>query len=217
MPRPYSLIIFDWDGTLSNSVPRIVESMQMAISNNGLPARENHAIENIIGLGLPEALRILYPDIEDDAMESMRAAYSHQFSNGYDQPSPLFSGVEESLEKLLSAGFQLAVATGKSRRGMNRIFSQTDWHKYFHSIRCSDETRSKPHPLMLNEILNELQVQPLEALMVGDSEYDLAMAANAGMAGAAVSYGVHGLDRLRSHRPLYEVDSIAELADLLLK
>jgi len=216
MPKPYSLIIFDWDGTLSNSVPRIVESMQMAISRNGLPARENHAIENIIGLGLPEALRILYPDIEEDMMESMRSAYSHQFSNGYEQPSPLFAGVEESLEKLLTAGFQLAVATGKSRRGMNRIFSQTDWQKYFHSVRCCDETRSKPHPLMLNEILSELQVEPFKALMVGDSEYDLAMAVNAGTDGAAVSYGVHGLDRLRPHRPQYEVDSIAELTDLLL-
>ena len=211
MSKDYRLIIFDWDGTLSNSVTRIVESMHHAIAQMGWPARQDNEIANIIGLGLPEALRILYPEIETADLEQMRVSYSQQFINGYDSPSPLYEGVEESLQQLLGSGYMLAVATGKSRRGMERIFRDTDWQQYFAAFRCADETRSKPHPLMLHELMQELTVPVDQVLMVGDSEYDLEMAANAGVDSAAVSYGVHGLDRLRRHRPKFEVDSIAEL------
>lgn len=207
----YKLLIFDWDGTIIDSEARIISSMQAAADELALQPLASEAVRNIIGLGLPEAIRALVPAIDDETLERMRARYSHHFLVRNETPTALYPGVEETLIRLRSKGYRMAVATGKSRRGLDRVLEETGLGDLFELTRCADETRSKPDPCMLLEILAETGLQPDDALMIGDTEYDLEMGARIGMPTAAVSYGAHHLDRLRQHAPVTEIHHFPEL------
>jgi len=213
-PEKIRLIVFDWDGTLMDSETEIVHAMSAAIDDLELEKRSIDQCRNIIGLGLKEAVDTLYPGKDEVFREQFVERYRHHwFSNT--QTSELFPGARETLRLLKESGFVLAVATGKGRTGLDKVLLATALETVFSATRCSDETQSKPHPQMLQEILQELGIEPQQALMVGDTEYDLLMAMGAGVASIAVTYGVHARERLLEHRPLACLDSISELLDWL--
>lgn len=207
--------IFDWDGTLCDSTPKIVRCMQMAAREVGLPELEDAAVMNIIGLGLPEAIASLYPEASDLVAQSLKGAYSKCFINDASL-SPFFEGVEEGLHLLRDRGFHLAVATGKSRKGLDRVLAEMGLAGFFHGSRCADETVSKPHPKMLYELLDELRYQPETAIMVGDTEYDMRMAQQAAVPRIAVSYGAHHIDRLKPYEPKLCVDRFSQVLSVAL-
>lgn len=208
----YQLLIFDWDGTLADSIGRIVESMRLAARACDLELRTDEEIKGIIGLGLPEAIRALYPEVCDpQVLRRVQLLYGEHYLSLEGQPSALFPGVVESLEAFRSAGYRLAVATGKTRRGLDRVLANYGWLDYFDVTRCADETASKPDPRMLHEILAHCRVSPGGALMVGDSAFDLQMARQAGMGAVAVGYGAQPLDMLRLYEPCLAIESFLEL------
>ncbi|MDB6145897.1 MAG: superfamily hydrolase [Pseudomonas sp.] len=210
--RPdYKLLIFDWDGTLADSIGRIVEAMETAARRCEMPVRDEFAIKGIIGLGLPEAIRTLYPHISPDEMMAFRERYAESYVALEAVPSPLFEDVVESLDGFRAAGYQMAVATGKSRRGLDRVLKAHGWQDYFQITRAADESASKPDPLMLHEILEHCGVAPKQALMVGDSSFDLLMARNAGMDSVAVGYGAQSLSSLRDYEPRLAIERFSEL------
>lgn len=207
----YKLLIFDWDGTIIDSAARIVSSMQCAARDLGLAELTDAQVRNIIGLGLPEAIRELIPFVTDAEVDLMRQRYSHYYLGVDDTPTHLFPGVQHSLERMHANGIRMAVATGKSRRGLERIFAETGLAYIFETSRCADETTSKPDPHMLEEILAETGVKASEALMIGDTEFDLDMGRRAGMDVIAVSYGAHHVDRLHKYDPVLVVHNFPEL------
>jgi phosphoglycolate phosphatase len=209
--RDYELLIFDWDGTLSDSIGRIVEAMRTAADLAGRPVRDELAIKGIIGLGLPEAIRTLYPDITANDLIDFRQHYADSYMAMDVEPSRLFDGVRESLEAFRAEGYRMAVATGKARRGLDRVLKAHGWMEYFDATRAADETASKPDPLMLNEILQHCGVAPEKALMVGDASFDLLMARNAGMDSVAVGYGAQALDSLLQFEPALAINHFSEL------
>jgi len=191
--------------------------MQSAIAELELETRTDKQISNIIGLGLEEAIAQLYPSINNKVIILAAQTY-REFSLYKDKtPSPLFKGVEEVIISLRDTGYDLAIATGKSRRGLDKGLSETGMGQYFPITRCADETRSKPHPQMLEEILVDHNIDASKALMIGDSEYDLQLAKNAKVDGFAVSYGVHGLIRLLKQDPVGFIDKIEQLPVWLKK
>ncbi|WXL27397.1 HAD-IA family hydrolase [Ectopseudomonas mendocina] len=211
--RDYQLLIFDWDGTLADSISRIVESMHRATDAFSLPRCSDDQVRGIIGLALPEAIRVLYPQMHSDAdVARLRELYSVHYRALDVEPSPLFYGVEESLAAFREQGYQLAVATGKARPGLQRALAGRGWLDYFDYSRCADETASKPDPLMLHEILEQSGVSAERAIMVGDSTFDLLMAQRAGMDSVAVGYGAQPLEMLRPCKPVLEVDCFTDLA-----
>lgn len=201
------LLIFDWDGTLSDSKAKITKAMQMAASDLGWEPLADHFIHDIIGLGLPEAIHRLYPEVHVSDRGRLRDAYATRFLMLDEAcPSDFFPGVKETLESLKQQGHVLTVATGKSRKGLDRIFGVLGFDGFFHATRCADETASKPDPLMLEELLGEFDVAAEEAVMVGDTEYDMEMARRIGMPRIAVSYGAHHIDRLHAYEPAFCLD-----------
>ncbi|MGE8151066.1 HAD-IA family hydrolase [Pseudomonas vancouverensis] len=210
-PSDYKLLIFDWDGTLADSIGRIVEAMHVASERSGFALRDDFAVKGIIGLGLPEAIRTLYPEISDAQLLAFRDFYAEHYIAAEAVPSPLFEGVLESMEAFRAEGYHLAVATGKARRGLDRVLKAHGWENYFDITRAADETASKPHPLMLEQILAHCEVRPEQALMVGDSSFDLQMARNAGMGSVAVSYGAQSIDALKLFDPQLSIDHFSEL------
>ncbi|WP_304638416.1 HAD-IA family hydrolase [Pseudomonas sp.] len=211
------LLIFDWDGTLSDSVGRIVQTMQYAADAVGLAVPGEQAVRDIIGLGLPEAIAALFPELEDPAVaEALVRAYAAQYIALEETPCSLFPGVLEALDSLRSAGFLLAVATGKSRRGLDRVLRQHGLLTYFDATRCADETASKPDPLMLWQILAELSVDPNQAVMLGDSQHDLLMAANAGLRGFGVAFGAQSAEHLLRHGAAFCVENFWQFHDWAL-
>lgn len=207
----YSLLVFDWDGTLIDSKQQIVNCMQATISFLSLEARTDIQISDIIGLGLEEAIRSLYPKISTKVINQVAQAYREYYLNKDQTPSPLFDGATDVLNALKESGFDLAIATGKSRRGLDKGLLDTGLEDYFPITRCADETRSKPHPQMLEEILVDHNVEPKQTLMIGDSEFDLQLANNTKVDALAVSYGVHGLMRLLKQDPVGFIDNINQL------
>ncbi|MEQ7919109.1 HAD-IA family hydrolase [Xanthomonas sp. WHRI 1810A] len=210
--RPdYDLLIFDWDGTLADSIGRIVDAMREAAVLSGRPVRDDLSIKGIIGLGLPEAIRTLYPDISGNDLIDFRQVYADRYMAMDAEPSKLFDDVQASLDHFRAQGYRMAVATGKARRGLDRVLKAHGWTEYFDITRAADETASKPDPLMLHEILEHCGVRPEKALMVGDSSFDLLMARNAGMDSVAVGYGAQALDSLRTYQPRLAIDHFSEL------
>lgn len=210
--RPdYELLIFDWDGTLSDSIGRIVDAMRQAANLAGRPVRDDLAVKGIIGLGLPEAIRTLYPDITANDLIDFRQHYADSYMAMDAEPSKLFDGVLESLEAFRAEGYRMAVATGKARRGLDRVLKAHGWLDYFDATRAADETASKPDPLMLNEILQHCGVAPQKALMIGDASFDLLMARNAGMDSVAVGYGAQALESLLQYEPRVAIRHFSEL------
>jgi phosphoglycolate phosphatase len=213
--KPYQLLVFDWDGTLMDSAARIVSCLRGAIADTGAEERDEAALRDIIGLGLEEAIAALYPAADQRFVTDFRDAYRVHFLERDATPSALFPGMTELLAGLEAAGFWMAVATGKSRRGLERVLEETGVGRHFLATRCADETFSKPHPAMLREIMDELGLMPADTLMIGDSEYDMLMASNAGTDRLGVTYGVHGSDRLAQHAPVALLDDLRVLPEWL--
>jgi phosphoglycolate phosphatase len=207
------LYIFDFDGTLVDSVDGIVAAMQAAISDTSLPQRSHAQVSNIIGLGLTEALQTLFPGIDGDKAEQAAERYSHHFINDH-SGLVLFKGVESVLQSLKESGHSLAIATGKSRRGLNRVFGSSSLQQYFLYSRCADETKSKPDPLMLIELLTAAGIEASDAVMIGDTTYDIKMAVNAGVKSIGVSYGVHSSEQLIDAGAERVIDRFDELLGL---
>lgn len=210
------LVIFDWDGTLSDSAALIVGAMQNAIAALNLPPRSDESIRELIGLGLNEGLALLYPEMDIPALRRLLDAYRGQSLAGGPAEAPLFPGALEAAERLASAGYQLAVATGKSRAGLKRSFAH---HPALRDLildsRTADETASKPDPLMLRELLAVFGLPPQAALMVGDTEFDVAMARAIGMPAVGVTCGVHAPERLRAAGAAALLTDVAPLPDWL--
>lgn len=215
MAKPFKLLVFDWDGTVMDSVARIVNSFQAAIATLDLAPRSDQEIRVIIGLGLAEAIQRLYPDIDAPHAMQLIELYRQHFFSPTAVATPLFPDAAAVLQDLADAGYQLAVATGKSRHGLNQALQQTGLQDLFVATRCAEETFSKPHPLMLQEILAELAVPAQHALMIGDTDFDLQMATNAGVASVAVSYGVHEKAQLLACNPLICLDNLRQLPEWL--
>jgi phosphoglycolate phosphatase len=216
VPDGYKLLIFDWDGTLVDSIGRIVHAMHLAADSCELPRCTDQAVRDIIGLALPEAVRVLYPGLQNlAAIERFTRVYSECYLQLESEPSALFADVAESLEVFRQRGYHLAVATGKSRHGLDRVLAGRDWCDYFDITRCADESASKPHPLMLEQILAHFQLPPQQALMVGDSIFDLQMAHNAGMHSVAVGYGAQSMAVLREQRPHLAIERFSQLREWL--
>jgi len=212
MSREFKLLVFDWDGTLMDSEARIVACARAAAESMSIESPPDEAIRNIIGLGLMEALEVLFPGSERAFKERFIEHYRRYFLHEDSTPSLLFPGAQEVLDRLAESGdYMLAVATGKGRPGLNKVLVETGLQGHFHATRCADETFSKPHPEMLLQIMDELGVEPRDTLMIGDTEYDLQMAINARTHSLAVSYGVHEVGRLQALGPLGCLDDIAEL------
>lgn len=212
----YDLLIFDLDGTLVDSIGRIVESISVAAANCSLPALDEDLIKGIIGLGLPEAIAALYPHVTDaKIVEAFRRAYADHYLLLEAEPSVLYPGVALALQQLREQGHLLAVATGKGRRGLDRVLAAQGWNDFFDVTRCADETASKPDPLMIHEILAHCGVRPERALMIGDSLFDLEMARRAGVDSVAVSYGAQTLEVLQTCAPCMSIDHFSELGDWL--
>jgi phosphoglycolate phosphatase len=212
----YKLIIFDWDGTLVDSTGRIVDSMQHASVEVGLPTVPDTAVQNIIGLGLPEALRTVWPGIDASQMSEMTRVYARHFVYDSKVAMAFFDGVADLLGDLRQAGCKLAVATGKSRKGLDRMLTQMEVDgrpvgEQFAASRCADETRSKPDPLMLKELLDELNIPAEEALMIGDTSFDLDMASALNIDSVAMSHGAHDRSVLLDCQPRAMCHSITEL------
>lgn len=213
----YPFIIFDWDGTLIDSELKIIHCMQAAARDiQWQPELTDNAVRNIIGLGLPEAICALCPGISEQKMLSLKQRYSYHFLESSEHETAPFQGVTEGLKQLRNAGHQLAVATGKSRRGLNQAFEETGLKPLFIDSRCADETRSKPDPLMLNELLQKNGFSAEQSIMIGDTEFDMALAQNAGMDRVAVSYGAHHADRLQKYAPSFTAHQFSELTEWIL-
>ena len=204
----YKLIVFDWDGTLMDSIAKIVACMRISIKQVRLPHRDDSKLRDIIGLGLQEAITSLYPDITTVEYESLVDCYRNHFLFKDDTPSVLFSGAHEMMADLNKQGYYLAVATSKGRVGLDLVLNETNMGAHFHATRCADEAFSKPHPKMLLDIMDELGVDADETLMVGDTEYDLQMAQNARCDSLGISHGVHPASRLEKLDPVACVEDL---------
>jgi len=211
MEQSYQLLIFDWDGTLMDSEARIVACAQAAAQDISIEVPTDASVRNIIGLGLKEAFDVLFPEHDEKTMARFVEQYRHHFLHVDETPSALFAGVQHMLDCLQEMDFLLAIATGKGRPGLNLVLEETQLGSYFQATRTADETFSKPNPEMLYQILNELGIEAQNALMIGDTEYDLQMASNARMPSLAVSYGVHEVERLKRHNPVACVDDIEQM------
>lgn len=210
--QPPKLVIFDWDGTLMDSVGQIVESLLAAAAQYEIDLSAS-AAANIIGLGLPEAMAVLFPQHPHLHAEIQAAYAAHYVPRS--QQTRLFEGVEALLERLAAQDIQLAVATGKSRAGLDRVLADSGIADYFSVTRCASETRSKPHPQMLQEILAVTGIAAADAVMVGDTSYDLEMAQRIAMPRIGVSYGVHSVDKLNRYQPVAVVDQVLKLGEIL--
>ena len=216
MSARYDLIVFDWDGTLMDSAARIVSSLKSAGEDLSLPVRSDAECRNVIGLGMYEAITTLHPGLDPENANRFVDRYRHHFLLACPLPEVLFDGVHEILQSLEQRRIWLGVATGKSRKGLDRVLEQTGCKRYFHSTRCADETCSKPDPMMLREIIADLGVTPERTLMIGDTEYDMEMAQRAGTAALAVSYGAHEFHRLEKYQPLACLDSVESMGRWLM-
>ncbi|MES2918463.1 MAG: HAD-IA family hydrolase [Pseudomonadota bacterium] len=217
MPSEARLFIFDWDGTLMDSERQIVHCMQAAADDLKVVMPAYEAVRGIIGLGLPEAIQQLFPDQDAGSREAIRQAYALHFLGGTGGGSQLFPHARELLADLRGAGHHLAIATGKSRLGLDRVLAVTALDDCFHITRCADETASKPDPRMLREILVALDRPPREALMIGDTTFDLEMAARAGVPSVGLAHGVHAPADLERHGPLAIVPDLHALAEFLAR
>ncbi len=211
----YQLLIFDWDGTLADSLHHIVRAIRHASNELDFPAKSDEEIKGIIGLGLEEALQRLYPTIDPKRQHAMAAQYRDYYLSTTSEGVELFPDVEDTMKLLHANGHDLAVATGKSRRGLDRALEDSGISQYFHYSRCADETFSKPHPQMLEEIIDLFAVERERVLMIGDSEHDLQMAINAGVRSAAVSYGAQSCEYLLKYNPATCFNNLGELPEWL--
>ncbi len=210
----FKLVIFDWDGTVMDSVPKIVTCLQNTAKQLGIDIPTEQQAKDVIGLSLVKATEALFPahlHLNDELV----AGYKAQYRELDVTPTPLFADVETVLNQLSDAGMQLAVATGKGREGIDRLLKESGLSKYFVNVKCSDDAKSKPSPDMLEQILREQDIAKHDAVMIGDSQLDMAMANAAGIACIGVSFGAHSKAQLEQHTPLCVVDSYQQLLHVL--
>ncbi|WP_089605836.1 HAD-IA family hydrolase [Acinetobacter piscicola] len=212
MQKPVELIVFDWDGTLFDSVGQIVTSLLFAAERYEQPLTSETA-KSIIGLGLPEVAQVLFPNVPELHTDILKCYGDHYVEHSKDDQ--WFSGIADMLYGLKNQNVKLAVATGKSRRGLDRVLAQTNSRDLFEITRAASETKSKPDPLMLAEILDFTGVNAERAIMVGDTSYDLEMAQNIAMPRVGVSYGVHSVDVLQRFSPLTIANDVNTLHQFL--
>jgi phosphoglycolate phosphatase len=208
--KQFDLIVFDWDGTLMDSTATIVMCIQAAAKDLGLPIPDNKQASYVIGLGLQDAMQAVLPGLSPKYYPHMVERYRYHYLSK-DQNLALFDGVREMLSDLAQQGYFLAVATGKSRVGLNRALDAANLLSGFDATRCADETFSKPHPAMLQELTRELGQDIQRTVMIGDTTHDLQMAINAGAGGVAVQYGAHAAQELQALNPIYAAGSVFEL------
>jgi len=213
--RRFRLVVFDWDGTLIDSTAAIVHALRASAADLGLPIPSRERASHVIGLGLFDAIGIAVPAIEREQLPEFVVRYRHHYFAVDGRLEP-FEGIPQLLGELVDAGAWLAVATGKSRAGLDRALEQTGFARHFLTTRCADEGAPKPDPWMLRDICEELGVDPVQSVMVGDTTHDLGMARAAGAGAIAVTYGAHPRRELEAEPSLAMVDSIAELRETLL-
>jgi phosphoglycolate phosphatase len=215
-PRRYDLIVFDWDGTLADSTGLIVQCLQAAAADCGLPVPSSERAAYIIGLGLNDAMQYAMPGLPVERYAELARSYRrHWLARQHEVV--FFDGVVELLAALKARHHWLAVATGKTRRGLDEALAGSSLQGRFDATRTADETASKPNPLMLLELMREFGVDGERTLMIGDTTHDLQLAANAGTASLAVSYGAHEAEGFAGYAPLQVVHSARELGDWLLQ
>ena len=214
-PRRFDLIAFDWDGTLFDSTAIIVRCIQAAVRDVGGTVPTDKEAAYVIGMGLMQALAHAAPDVPPEKYTELGNRYRFHYIQHQDDLS-LFDGVLPLLNDLRERGHLLAVATGKSRRGLDEALHSVDLRGVFDGSRTADQTAGKPHPLMLQELMAEFDVAPERLLMIGDTTHDLQMAVNAGCASVGVSYGAHEPDAFHALQPLAVAHSVRELHDWLL-
>ncbi len=215
MIKDYRLLIFDWDGTLVDSAADIVSNIRQAIEQADLEARSDAQLRNIIGLGFAEGLELLYPGQGAVAKSALQKAFREIRFLPPSTCSPLFLGVQDFLTQLHESGYWLAVATGKSKRGLQREIAANNLESLFYATRTAEETLSKPDPQMLFEIIEELDVSADQVLMIGDTTYDIEMANNAGIDAISLGSGVHSQERLEAYSPRAHLGSVTELIEWL--
>ena len=206
----FDLIVFDWDGTVMDSTAVIASSIQRACADIGVPVPSDERASHVIGLGLADALAYAVPDLPRARYPELAERYRHHYLSR-DQDLDLFPHIREILVALKEAGYFVAVATGKTRVGLDRALNVSGLRPLFDATRCADECRSKPDPQMLHELGDELGVRSARMLMIGDTTHDLMMAANAGAPSLAVSYGAHTERALEGQGALAIVGSTAQL------
>lgn len=213
--RRFDLIAFDWDGTLFDSTKIIVRCIQRAVADVGGAAPTEKAAAYVIGMGLAEALAHAAPDVPREKYAELGARYRHHYIAHQDDLS-LFDGVLALLEDLRARQHWLAVATGKSRRGLDDVLQTVQLKGLFNGSRTADETAGKPDPRMLHELMREFGAEPERTLMIGDTTHDLQMALNAGCPSVGVSYGAHDPSEFAALNPLFVARSVSELREWLL-
>lgn len=212
--RRYPLVVFDWDGTLCDSAATIVSCIQDAAREMRLPVPDRARASHVIGLGLHDSLRHAVPELPQEGYREFSAHYRRFFLER-EPRTTLFEGVPELLAQLEARGHRLAVATGKTRVGLDRALDATGLRRHFVATRCADETAPKPAPDMLYALMAELGLGAGELVMIGDTSHDLGMAAHAGVDAVAVTYGAHPAASLQALAPRGCVSSVAELAEWL--
>ena len=218
--KRFPLLVFDWDGTLVDSIERIVTSLQHASKQAADIHIDETQARDVIGLGLNEAISKLHPELDTQLratkLNNIADAYRQHYLYDNTVPAPLFAGVSDLLDELRENGFTLAISTGKSRVGLEQSIDEHQLADYFATTRCAGENKSKPHPEMLHEILDELNFAASQTLMIGDSEHDLKMANNANVQCIGVTHGVHDAKTLEKFNPLICLNNITELSDYLI-
>jgi phosphoglycolate phosphatase len=214
MPARFDLIVFDWDGTLMDSAACIAGSLQAACSDLGYPVPTDRDARYVIGLGLNDAMAHVLPGVAPAQFEPVVERYRHHFL-ARDAGTTLFAGVAELVRDLHERGHLLAVATGKTRRGLDRALEASGLAHYFDATRCADEGPSKPHPGMLQWLMSELKVEPARTLMIGDTTHDMGMARAAGVPRLAIAHGAHDACDLAQYEPLACVADCSELGEWL--
>ena len=211
----YKALVFDWDGTLMDSVAKIVACCQAAAADMGLDVPSYQQAKQIIGLGLNPAMAKLFNMTDETQIQAMADRYRFHYLGDEPTEEIMFEGVTELLNDFENQGYYLAVATGKSRRGLDHVMEKAGLTNKFHVTRCADETFSKPHPQMLLEIIEFLGIEAHQALMIGDTEYDMQMAVSAGADGLGVTYGVHDREHLLKHGALTCLDDLRDMSEWL--
>lgn len=207
----FELIVFDWDGTLMDSAAAIVVAIQRACRDLDMPEPDNASARRVIGLGLRDALAQAVPELASERYAELAERYRYHYLSR-DHELRLFDGTAEMVSELRARGHTLAIATGKTRSGLNRALAQSGLEGWFHASRCADECQSKPSPDMLLELMHLCDADPERTLMIGDTTHDLQMARNAGVTAVAVSYGAHPIELLVGEQPAALAGSTAHLA-----
>jgi len=215
MKQRFDLLVFDWDGTLFDSIGWIVECLQYATKAADLPVPSDALAKSVIGLSIQAAMDAICPGSTQAQVDTLVGHYREHYHTRPTTVDGLFQGVPELLDALRARGYRLAVATGKNRNGLNHALAATGMGSLFHATRCADETASKPHPKMLFQLMDELAIPPGRTLMIGDSLHDLRMADNADIAAIAVGCGANTLDELAELKPLLCLETTRELLPLL--